>query len=250
MLFGKFISEHTPMDDYQSMLSQVEYCIENVDYNDRLPYDNRKKLDKSPVYRIVFGTMKILFIISGLALLVAIISFWISTNTNDNNTFRLLSVCSVVMSIGSFGLALLAGCVGGYMETRSEKKDRKTKYIQESKTWVLLNGYVAVADSPQGRGGQMTKRYIMDETNIVDVPFSRMDIIDRVYSIHNNKGKVTANVNAMEYYIKHPYENEYPEDNVSHYFHYYKKKMRRKIKWNEKMQGTDKLLEALNALKH
>ncbi|MGN0385419.1 MAG: hypothetical protein ACI4EX_06005 [Lachnospiraceae bacterium] len=250
MLFGKFISERTPMDDYRRMLSQVDYCIENVDYMDRLPYDNRKKLDKSPIYKIVFGAMKILLLISGLALPVAIIAFWASGNSSGNNTLRLLCMCSFIMVIGSFGLALLTGCVGGYMETHSEKKDRKTKYIQESKTWVLMNGYVAVADSPQGYGGQMTKRYIMDEDNIVEVPFSRMDIIDRVYSIYNNKGKVTADVNATEYYIKHPYENEYPGDNVSHYFHYYQKRVRRRIEWNEKMQGIDKLIKALNALKH
>lgn len=96
----------------------------------------------------------------------------------------------------------------------------------------------------------MTKRYIMDAENIVDVPFSRMDIIDKVYSIHNKNGKVTADVYATEYYIKHPYVNEYPGDNVSHFFHYYKKRVRRKIVWNEKMQGIDKLLKALNALKH
>lgn len=250
MLFGRFISERAPMDDYRRMLSQVDYCIENVDYKDRLPYDNRKKLDKSSVYKIVFGTMKILLLISGLTLPVAIISVWASKNSSGNDALKFLALCSVILVFVSFELALLVGCVGGYMETHSEKKDRKTQYIQESKTWVLINGYVAVADSPQGCGGQMTRRYIMDEDNIVQVPFSRMDIIDRVYSIHNNKGKVIADVNAMEYYIKHPYQSEYPGDNVSHYFHYYQKRVRRRIEWNEKMQGIGKLIEALNALKH
>lgn len=131
-----------------------------------------------------------------------------------------------------------------------KKKDEKTKYIQESKTWVLLNGCVAVADQSQGRGGQMVNRYIMDENNIVDVPFSCMDIIDNVHLVRNNNGKVIADADVTEYYIKHPYVNEYPEDDVSHYFHYYKTRKRRKIEWNENMLGIDKLIKALNLLKH
>lgn len=44
---AEFISDHTPMDDYQRMLSQVDYRIENAEYNNRLPYDNRKRLDST-----------------------------------------------------------------------------------------------------------------------------------------------------------------------------------------------------------
>ena len=63
-------------------------------------------------------------------------------------------------------------------------------------------------------------------------------------------GKVIADVDATEYYVKHPYVNEYPADNVSHYFHYYKARKRRKIEWYENMLGMDKLIKALKALKH
>ena len=246
-----FISDHTPMDDYHRMLRQVDYCIGNVDVNHRLLYDNRKKLNKSPVYKTILKAIKIMLIISALSLLVAIITFWAYCNISDSNALRLILMCSVSMVIGAFGLVLLISCIGGYMESHSERKDTKTKYIQESKTWVLLNGCVVVADIHQGRGGQMIHRYIMDENNIVDVPFSRMDIIDHVHSINNNNGKVIADADATEYYIKHPYVNEYPEtDNVSHYFHYYQRRVRRKIEWNENMLGIDKLIKALNMLKY
>ena len=247
---AEFISDHTPMDDYQQMLSQVDYRIENADYNNRLPYDNRKRLDKSPAYKTIFKAMKIMLIISGLSLPVAIISFWACRNISAGNALRLILMCSVFIVIGAFGLALLIGCVGGYMECHSERKDQKTKYIQESETWVLINGCVAVVYREYGRGGQMVKPFATDENNIVDVPFSRMDIIDNVHSIHTYNGKVTADVNATEYYIKHPYVNEYPTDDISHYFHYYKRSVRRKIEWYENMLGTDKLVKALKALKH
>lgn len=247
---AEFISDHTPMDDYQQMLSQVDYRIENADYNNRLPYDNRKRLDKSPAYKTIFKAMKIMLIISGLSLPVAIISFWACRNISAGNALRLILMCSVFIVIGAFGLALLIGCVGGYMECHSERKDQKTKYIQESETWVLINGCVAVVYREYGRGGQMVKPFVTDENNIVDVPFSRMDIIDNVHSIHTYNGKVTADVNATEYYIKHPYVNEYPTDDISHYFHYYKRSVRRKIEWYENMLGTDKLVKALKALKH
>ena len=247
---AQFISDHTPMDDYHKMLSQVDYYIENTDAYNRLPYDNRKKLEKSPVYKTLFSAMKIMLIISGLSLPVAIISFWASDNNGNSNTLRLICICSVFMVIGSVVLALLIGCVGAYMESHSERKDKNTKYIQESNTWVMLNGYVVVADANHGRGGQMVKHYIMDENNIVDVPFSRMDIIDNVHSIYKKDGEVIADVDATEYFITHPYVNEYPGDNVSHYFHYYKKRVRRKIKWHENMLGIEKLIKALNTLKH
>ncbi len=281
---AQFISDHSPMDDYQRILSQADYYIENVDYNNRLPYDNREKLNKFPAYKAVFKTMKIMLIISGLSLPAAIVLIWIYGKMNakasvhykllrnlhygvestqnygkisartaliiNSNTLRFVCICSVFIVIGTFVLALLIGSVGAYMESHSEKIDGKTKYIQESKTWVLLNGCVAVADQSQGRGGQMVKRYIMDENNIVDVPFSCMDIIDNVHSVRNNNGKVIADADVTEYYIKHPYVNESPEDDVSHYFHYYKTRKRRKIEWNENMLGIDKLIKALNSLKH
>ena len=244
-----FISDHTPMDDYQRLRNQAAYFIENVDYEHRLPYNNRKNLDKSPAYQVLFRAMKIMLLISGLSLPVSIIIFWIYSNYNNSNTLRLISICSIFMVVGAFVLALLIGCVGAYMESYSEKRDRKTKQIQEAETWVLFNGKIVVALREYGRGGQMTKRYVMNENHIVDVPFSRMDIIDMVYLICNTNEKIIAVVDATEYYITHPYVNEYPRDDVSHYFHYYQKRVHRKIEWNENMLGIEKLINALKALK-
>ncbi|MGN0514497.1 MAG: hypothetical protein ACI4GD_09485 [Lachnospiraceae bacterium] len=76
---------------------------------------------------------------------------------------RLISMCGIIMVVGAFALALLVGCAAGYMESHSENKDNQTKNMQESKTWVLLNGCIAVSDRPQGRGGQMIKPYVMNE---------------------------------------------------------------------------------------
>ncbi len=252
---AQFISDHTPMDDYQRMLRQAVHYIEGVDDNNRLPYDNRKKLKKSPVYKMVFDAMKTMLIIAGLSLPVAIITLLAYKNISNSNTLKLIGICCFVMAVGSFVLALLIGCAGGYMESHSEKKDKKTRIIQNSETRILINGCVAVVADKRdryGKGYQMVKRLVMDKDNIVDVPFSRMDIIDKVYLIRNKNGKVTAYVNVTEYYITHPYVNEYPDDdeNLSLYFHYYKKRTRRKIEWYENMLGIDKLIRALNELKH
>lgn len=244
-----FISDHTPMDDYQRLRNQAAYFIDNVDYEHRLPYNNRKNLDKSPAYQAMFRAMKIMLLIFGLSLPVSIIIFWIYSNHNHSNTLRLISMCSIFMVVGAFVLALLIGCVGAYMESHSEKKDKKTKKIQESETWVLFNGSIVVAFREYGGGGQMTKRYVMNDNHIVDVPFSRMDIIDRVHLIRIINGKIIAVADATEYYMKHPYVNEYPGDNISHYFHYYQKRVHRKIEWNENMLGMEKLINALKALK-
>ncbi|MGN0495587.1 MAG: hypothetical protein ACI4GW_05115 [Lachnospiraceae bacterium] len=245
-----FISDHTPLYDYQRLLRQLDYYIENVDVNKRLPYDNRNKLNKSPAYKNIVKALKVMLIISGLSMLLTAIILWTYVNICNSRAFQLLLLFSIFMVAGSFFLTLLISFWGGYMETQSERKDRKAKSIQESKTWVLLNGCVVVAYIQHGRGGQMVKPFVMDETNIVDVPFSRMDVIDKVYSIRNKNGKVIADVDATEYYITHPYINEVPSDNISHYFHYYQKRKRRKIQWYSSMLGIDKLIKALNALKH
>ena len=244
-----FISDHTPMVDYQRLRNQAAYFIENVDYENRLPYNNRKNLEKSRGYQAVFRITKGLLLISGLLLPVSFILFWIFRNHRDNNTLRLLFICIIIMVVGAFILALIIGCIGAYMESRCEKKDLKIKKIQKSETWVLNNGCVVVTLKEYGRGGQMTKRFVMNENNIVDVPFSRMDIIDRVYRIRNINGKIIAVANATEYYITHPYVNEYPEDDVSHFFHYYQRRVHRKIEWIENIPGRDELMNALIALK-
>ena len=213
---AQFICDHAPMDDYQRLLRQKDYCIENADADNRFPYDNRAKLNKSTAYITVFNTMKILLIISVVSLPIAILTILAYVNTRNSNILRIISMCSILTVIGAFILALLIGSVGACMESHSERKDKKAKHIQQSRTWVLLNGYIVVSNQQQGRGGQMIKPYVMDEYNIVDVPFSHMDIID----------------------------------NISHYFHYYQKRVRRKIEWYENMLGIDKLIKALNMLKH
>ena len=240
------INGHSPMDDYQKMLQQADFFIENAEVN--LLVGNRKRLEQSAVYKILFTAVKILFIISGISLVFSVITF----NIGKNNTTRLILMYSVFVTVGTFGLALIICCIAGYMETHSDKKDRKARVIQNSETWVLTNGCIAVvADKGDGRAYQMVKHLVMDKNHFVIVPFSRMDIIHKVHSIQMKNGKITADVNATEYYITHPYVNEYPDDeDLSRYFHYYRKRVRRKIDWSENILGIDKLIKALNSLKN
>lgn len=47
----------------------------------------------------------------------------------------------------------------------------------------------------------------------------------------------------------HPYVNEYNNgDSVEYYFRYYTRKVRRTIRWSDKLLNADKLLDALQAL--
>lgn len=47
----------------------------------------------------------------------------------------------------------------------------------------------------------------------------------------------------------HPYVNEYNNgDSVEHYFRYYTRKVRRTIRWFDKLLNADKLPDALQAL--
>ena len=75
---------------------------------------------------------------------------------------------------------------------------------------------------------------------MVELPFSKIYWISGVYSVKRENGRIVASVKCLEYMMIHPYVNEYNNgDSV---------KVRRTIRWSDKLLNADKLFDALQAL--
>lgn len=67
-----FISDHTPMDDYQRILQQAYYTIESNEEYIWETDDNVEKLKNRRAYRFVFGAVKTLLLLAGILLLISV----------------------------------------------------------------------------------------------------------------------------------------------------------------------------------
>lgn len=84
---------------------------------------------------------------------------------------------------------------------------------------------------------------------MAELPFSKIYWISGVYSVKRENGRIAASVKCLEYMMIYPYVNEYNNgDSVEHYFRYYTRKVRRTIRWSDKLLNADKLFDALQAL--
>lgn len=107
------IRDHSPMDDYRKIQSQIKYTVQYAPCADTVNYNTKEKLTNSKFYKVSYGLMlKLLAIVTASALLCA----------------------------------LLIGGVGSVIELRSEKKDRETNISLDSKTWILNDGHVVISD--------------------------------------------------------------------------------------------------------
>lgn len=106
------IRDHSPMDDYRKIQSQIKYTVQYAPCADNLN-NTKEKLTNSKFYKVSYGLMlKLLAIVTASALLCA----------------------------------LLIGGVGSVIELRSEKKDRETNISLDSKMWILNDGHVVISD--------------------------------------------------------------------------------------------------------
>lgn len=247
-----FISDHSPMDDFQRMLQQVDYTIDNEIAASGLACNNRESLDKKKTYRTVFALMKLCLVLTAVSFVIACVVFIIYSKRSSNMTLRNVALFSMLAIPFCLILALVLGGVGAYMESHSASKDKTNVNIKRHKTSVLLNGNIAVYDAVRYTGSQMLIKYVMDSNNITEVPFNRMYIIDKVYSIKRRNNKLIAVVDATEYFLSYPFVSEYPDqdkDNVERYFNYYIKRTHTNIEWDENMSEINKLIYALNVIK-
>lgn len=244
-----FIADHSPMDDYRNVLQQTAYQIDHTIENSCLGCDNREKLERKQSYRIIFRAMKLCLIMSGVLLAVVCVMLGILHNYDNAVLKKIGLYCALAVTL-FFIAALVLGGVGGYMETYHTAKDTRHRDIKRHKTWVLLNGNIAVVNMAGGRPAQMLARYSACSSIDTEIPFSRMYIIDKVYAVNRKDHKVIARVNVVEYVLKYPFVNEYSDrENMEKYYNYYWKRTHRNIEWDENIAGINQLVCALNALK-
>lgn len=136
------------------------------------------------------------------------------------------------------------------MESHYAKADKKVQDDRKRRTLLLKNGDIAVVYLHGGKGAQIGFRFFDDfEENMAELPFSKIYWISGVYSVKRENGRIVASVKCLEYMMIHPYVNEYNNgDSVEHCFRYYTRKVRRTIRWSDKLLNADKLLDALQAL--
>lgn len=244
-----FISDHAPLDDYNKIIKQAYCTIEsNEDYLWE-PDNKVEGLRSSRRYHFIAGTVKILLLLTGILILSSVIMLLVWGKTGEHGILKSLTMVSLLSGICAFGLAILFAVAGAYMESHRAGEDKNIQDDRRRRTLLLQNGNIAVIYKLCGRHSQIPTRFFdWHEAKEVDVPFSRIFLISKVYSICKRDGRIIASVKCLEYLMIHPYVNEYEGDSVEHYFRYYTKKVRKTIEWSDKMLNAEKLCSALQAL--
>ena len=214
--------------------------------------DNRKKLEKKTVYRVFFTLLKAFLLIAGsCALITLVLGLIYNFGSHSEVLGNIASVTGITIPI-SLIISLIVGGVGAIMESHSEKKDKKIRVRIHSKTWVLQSGKIVVSNELGDGGTQMLGLWAINNTALhmprQAVPFSRMEIIDKVHSFYISNGKIIADVDKTVLYLNHPYTNEEANDDVEHYYNYYWKNERGNIMWYDNIKDKEILFNALQAL--
>lgn len=244
-----FISDHTPMDDYQRILQQAYYTIESNEEYIWEKDDNEEKLKKCKAYRVIDGAVKALLWLAGILLLISVSMLVIRNKTGAYDILGRLSKAGLLFGVGAFGLGILLAAAGAWMESYYAKADKKVQDDRKRRTLLLKNGDIAVVYLYGGKGAQMSSRFSFgNEENMVELPFSKIYRISGVYSTDRKNGRIVASVKCLEYMMIHPYVNEYSHSCVEHFFRYYMRKVRRTIQWTDKLLNADKHFDALQVL--
>lgn len=244
-----FISDHTPMDDYQWIIKQAYCTIEGTDDYISIPDNKAAGLKDNRAYRFIAVSLKVLLILAGILALCSVIVFFIWNRIGENYVLKKMAMSGILSAAGSFGAAILFAIVGAAMESHSAGKDKNIRADKRRRTLLLNNGSIAVIYKLNGRHNQIPTRFFdFKEGSDVDVPFSEMYLISKVHSVRRENGNIAARVKCLEYLMIHPYVNEYEGDPVEHFFRYYTRKIHKRIVWSDKMADAEKLMSALNAL--
>ncbi len=239
-MFPIEIRDHSPMDDYKKIQSQIKYTVQYAPFFDSEKPDYKKNLINNKSYKIAYKVMIKLLILTGIGTVVSIIAGFVFSHDSFSNIERKILMIMVLATCAFFIISLLIGLVGAPIEIRAEKKDREISISLDQKTWILNNGQVVVSDEQKFRGKQMYNSH--NCSTIEDIPFMRMIIIYKVYSVTRVDRKIIVDGDIREFYRKHPCEE------MSLYCYYQNDKMD-KIIWYENMYGRERLLEALSRMK-
>lgn len=244
------IRDHSPMDDYRKIQSQIKYTVQYAPCADTVNYNTKEKLTNSKSYKVSYGLMLKLLILSVIGVVISIaLGFIFSYNVFSEFERKTIAVLAIVTA-SALLCALLIGGVGSVIELRSEKKDRETNISLDSKTWILNDGHVVISDEQKFRS--MQQYDYKTRLPISVAPFKKLIIIQKVFSITGVDEKIIADAYIRELYRKHPYTNEgitnSAEDNYDRIYYYRMRDKRDKVTWYENMYGRELLLQALNQL--
>lgn len=173
---------------------------------------NYADMSKSTGYKLLLRTMINLLKATGIGVVILIILFLIEHFAEISFPAPLM-LTLVVLTVGVFFLSLILGAVGAVMESTSEKKDTHVKELKQQKTFFLRDGKIAVSDE-QHKGRMQKFSFDTDlsddyiEKHSVPIPFNNLDIIDKVYSVNQTPGKITARVHCQHYYLHFLYRDD------------------------------------------
>lgn len=249
-MFPIRITDHSPMDDYKKLQSQIKYIFQYASYDDTVKPDCKEKLTSNSSYKLAYRLMIGLLILAGAGIVISIVSGLVFSRDSFSEPERKILTVMIFVTCATFFISLLIGGLGSFMELRTEKKDRETKVSLDSRTWILNNGQVVISDEQKYRCLQQYD--YKTRLPIAEAPFKKLKIIRKVYSIKRVDGRIIVNADVRELYRKHPYTNEGPvrreEEDYDRFYYYCRRDIRDKVMWYENMYGSELLLQALNQL--
>lgn len=243
------INDHSPMDDYKKIQSQIKYTVQYTSRADMTTYvstikpDHKEKLTGNGLYKIAYRFTIILLLLTGIGTIVSIISGIVFSHDSNSEFKKILFIVLIIATCSAFLLALLIAVIATPIELHAEKKDRKTSISLDSKTWILNNGQIVVSDEQKIRSAQQCDR--RTGLPISDVPFKKLIIIQKVYAITRSDGRIIADADITELFRKHPNLEEGYADG---FYYYCRRDKRDKVMWYEDMYGRELLLQALQQL--
>lgn len=243
------INDHSPMDDYKKIQSQIKYtvqyasCADMTTYGATIKPDCKEKLTGNGLYKIAYRFIMLLLILTGIGTIVSIIAGIVFSHDSNSEFKRRFFIVLIIATCAAFLLALLISEIATSIELHAEKKDRKTSISLDSKTWILNNEQIVVSDEQKIRSAQQYDR--RTRLPISDVPFKKLIIIQKVYAITRADGRIIVDADITELFRKHPNLEEGYADG---FYYYCRRDKRDKVMWYEDMYGRELLLLALQQL--
>lgn len=247
-----FISKHTPMEDYNNILSQVKVRIENEDEMIVTQGNNRENLKSNRIYSNLVRAAKLFLLLSFLLMIVSAGILLVAEKQGDSMPLKHSGEIYILTAVGMFALAAILAIIAAMMETDSDSKNKKAAQACRRRTLVLQNGKIAVVYKRTGYGRQLRRFDTIlareKEADMVEVPFFYMYVVEKVYSLKRKEEKLIAKTGGTEYLLKDPHGCEWNEDGRDNtfYFHYYIGKKRTQMEWPERLAKIEDLELALS----
>lgn len=146
-----FISDHTPMDDYQGILQQAYYTIESNEEYIWEKDDNEETLKKRRAYRFIDGAVKVLLLLAGILFLISVSMLVIRNKTGAYDVLGRLSKAGLLFGTGAFGLGIFPAAAGTWMESDYAKADKKIQDDRKRRTFLLVLYEKSTQNHPMDR---------------------------------------------------------------------------------------------------